>query len=78
MIYKCEFAIHGTASDELCGLDLDLSVGLGDGMRVHTAHGYKAAEVGALLIGLGLTLCSELTGGPSAHIAGTVHRAVTL
>lgn len=45
LIHKCEFAIHGTASDKLSGLDLDLSIGLGDGVRVHTTNGHQAAEV---------------------------------
>lgn len=78
MIHKGEFAIHGVAGDKFGGLDLDLSVGLREGVGVHTAHCYQATEVGALFVHLGLPLRAQLARGPDAHVSRAVHGAVPL
>lgn len=79
LIDKGEFSIHGVARYELGGLDLDLSVELGSRVGVDSPHRHQAAEVGAvLLVCLALSLRPQLTGGPAAHVAGAVDRAVLL
>lgn len=77
LIHVGELAVHSAARDELGGLDLDLAVELRRGVGVHAAHGHQAAEVGALLVGLRL-LRAQLAGGPRAHVARAVDRAVSL
>lgn len=78
LIHKGEFAIHGVAGDKFSRLDLDLSVGLWEGVGVHAAHCYQAAEVGALFIRLSLPLRAQLARGPGAHVPRAVHSAVPL
>ena len=76
LVYVGELPVDGTAHDELCGLDLDLSGGLVGAVRVHAAHGHQAREVGAFLLRVALLV--QLAGGPAAHVARAVDGAVAV
>lgn len=79
LINKSEFAIHGVACDELCGFNLNFSINLRRRVGVDSSHSDQAAEVGAIVfVCLTLSLCPQLTGRPTAHVACTVDCAVLL